>query len=61
MTSPAPMTPEMEALKGRLKATWMSGDYATFALPALPGALEFLERLNLQPGQKVLDVGCGAG
>lgn len=61
MTSALPMTPEMEALKGRLKATWMSGDYATFAQPMLPGALEFLERLHLQPGQKVLDVGCGAG
>ena len=55
------MTPEMESLKVRLKATWMSGDYATFAEPMLPGALEFLKRLNLKPGQELLDVGCGAG
>ena len=33
------MTPEMETLKTRLKATWMSGDYAEFAKPMEPGAL----------------------
>ena len=27
----AEITPEMEALKTRLKATWMSGDYGHFA------------------------------
>jgi len=61
MTPLTAMTPEMESLKTRLKATWMSGDYATFAEPMLPGALEFLERLNLEPGESLLDVGCGAG
>jgi 2-polyprenyl-3-methyl-5-hydroxy-6-metoxy-1,4-benzoquinol methylase len=56
-----PMLPEMETLKARLKTTWMSGDYARFAQPMEPGALEFLERLQIQPGTKLLDVGCGAG
>ena len=51
----------MESLKTRLKATWMSGDYATFAELMLPCTLEFLERLKLEPGQTLLDVGCGAG
>ena len=55
------MTPEMESLKARLKATWMSGDYAQFARPMEPGALEFLERLDIRPGTEMLDVGCGAG
>jgi SAM-dependent methyltransferase len=55
------MTPEMEALKTRLKATWMSGDYAQFAKPMEPGALEFLERIAIAPGTEMLDVGCGAG
>jgi SAM-dependent methyltransferase len=55
------MPPEMQALKTRLKTTWMSGDYARFAQPMEPGALEFLERLQLQSGTKLLDVGCGAG
>jgi SAM-dependent methyltransferase len=55
------MTPEMTALKARLKATWESGDYGHFATYLLPGALEFLERLALWPGVKMLDVACGAG
>lgn len=55
------MTPEMESLKARLKATWMSGDYARFAEPMEPGALEFLERIAILPGTEMLDIGCGAG
>ena len=57
----AEMTPEMEALKTRLKATWMSGDYGHFATYLEPGALEFLSRINVEPGARVLDVACGAG
>ena len=53
--------PDMEALKTRLKATWMSGDYAHFAKPMEPGALEFLARIAVPPGTEMLDVGCGAG
>jgi len=55
------MAPEMEALKARLKATWMSGDYGTFARYLEPGAMEFLERLHVEPGTRMLDVACGAG
>ncbi len=55
------MPPEMEALKARLKATWTSGDYGHFATYLEPGALEFLERLAVAPGTRMLDVACGAG
>lgn len=55
------MNPEMEALKAKLKATWMSGDYGHFAKYLEPGALEFLQRLELTPGIRMLDVACGAG
>ncbi len=55
------MTPEMEALKTRLKATWMAGDYGHFAKYLEPGALEFLSRIAIEPGTRVLDVACGAG
>lgn len=55
------MTPDMEALKTRLKATWMAGDYGHFAQYLEPGALEFLERLAIPPGTRMLDVACGAG
>jgi ubiquinone/menaquinone biosynthesis C-methylase UbiE len=57
----AAMTPEMEALKARLKATWMAGDYGHFARYLEPGALEFLSRLAVEPGTDMLDVACGAG
>ena len=57
----AEITPEMEALKTRLKATWMSGDYGHFATYLEPGALEFLSRIKIEPGARILDVACGAG
>jgi SAM-dependent methyltransferase len=55
------MAPEMETLKARLKATWMSGDYGTFAKYLEPGAMEFLERISVPAGAEMLDVACGAG
>jgi ubiquinone/menaquinone biosynthesis C-methylase UbiE len=55
------LSPEMEALKTRLKATWMAGDYAHFAQYLEAGALEFLARLKIPRGTEMLDVGCGAG
>lgn len=55
------ITPEMEALKTRLRATWMSGDYGHFAKYLERGALDFLDRLAITPGTRMLDVACGAG
>ena len=55
------MTPEMSALKTRLKTTWESGDYGVFAKYLEKGALEFFGRLNIPPGTRLLDVACGAG
>jgi len=54
-------TAEMSALKIRLKATWESGDYGVFATYLEKGALEFFGRVNIPPGTRLLDVGCGAG
>jgi hypothetical protein len=33
-------TPDMQTIKTRMKATWMAGDYGTFAKYMEPGALE---------------------
>lgn len=55
------MTPEMNALKARLKSTWEAGDYAHFATYMEAGSLEFFARLPLTKGMTLLDVGCGAG
>lgn len=55
------LSPEMEALKGKLKATWMAGDYGHFATSLEPPALDFLKQLAIPPGTRMLDVACGAG
>ena len=55
------MTPEMGALKARLKTTWESGDYGVFAKYLEPGALEFFDRLRIPAGTRLLDIACGAG
>ena len=54
-------TLEMESLKARLKATWMAGDYGLVAKSTESGAEEFINRLALQPGTRLLDVACGSG
>lgn len=61
MTTSATMTPEMSALKTRLKATWESGDYGVFAKYLEQGALEFFDRLDIPAETRLLDVACGAG
>ncbi len=55
------MTPEMETLKGKLRGMWIAGDFGEIAKSIEQGAVEFVERLNLKPGMKVLDVACGTG
>ena len=55
------MPSEMEALKTKLKATWSSGDFTRIAESYSEGATKFVERLNLKPGMRVLDVACGSG
>src|SRR5947207_13601210 len=61
VTTSTAMTPEMSALKTRLKTTWESGDYGRFAKYLEKGALEFFGRLNIPAGTRLLDVACGAG
>jgi ubiquinone/menaquinone biosynthesis C-methylase UbiE len=55
------MTTDIDTIKNRMKATWMSGNYETFAKYMEPGALEILASWQIAPGSRMLDVGCGAG
>ena len=60
-TAKLPMTPEMETLKTKLKATWVAGDFGKIAESFTSGAADFVERLHLKPGLRVLDAACGSG
>lgn len=55
------VSPEMETLKTKLKTTWEAGDFSEVAKHIESFAEHFIERLDIRPGMKVLDVACGSG
>lgn len=61
--SPAVSSPQLDlqTLKARQKATWESGDFGEVAKTIMPVAEEFMARLPLRSGMRVLDVACGSG
>ena len=60
MTLPATAT-DIDTLKARLKTTWMDGNYDYFSRFMESSAVEFLDRLGVEPGSTLLDVACGSG
>jgi ubiquinone/menaquinone biosynthesis C-methylase UbiE len=55
------MSPELGTLKTKMRATWVAGDYGQIAKTSAKCGEDFIERLNLQPGTRVLDAACGTG
>jgi len=54
-------TPDIQTIKTRQKATWESGDFGQVAKLIEPVAEDFMSRIELRPGMKVLDAACGTG
>jgi len=54
-------TIDFTALKQRLRETWMAGDFGVIASYNIKLGEQFVSRINIGPGMKVLDVACGTG
>ncbi len=58
MPEPAP---DFKQLKAGMKAAWMAGDFGQIAQVTANEAAQFVERLEVPSGARVLDVACGTG
>src|SRR6266852_7551418 len=56
---PAPV--DINALKNRMRDTWMAGDFGVIAAYTAEAAKDFADRLGIAPGTRVLDVARGTG
>jgi ubiquinone/menaquinone biosynthesis C-methylase UbiE len=57
----SPVSAEPDPLAARVRATWTSGDFGRIARGYELGAAQFITRLGLEPGERVLDVATGTG
>ena len=56
-----PVSAEPDPFAARVRATWTSGDFGRIARAYELGAAQFITRLGLEAGERVLDVGTGTG
>jgi 2-polyprenyl-3-methyl-5-hydroxy-6-metoxy-1,4-benzoquinol methylase len=57
----ATAVPDISALKQSMRATWMAGDFGVVAKTISGSADDFIARLGIAPGARVLDIACGTG
>ena len=60
-TTMQPAQIDFDRIKRRTRGVWMAGDFGRIARYAAKFAEEFVHRLRIQPGTRVLDVACGTG
>jgi len=53
--------PTIDQIKSNMRSTWMAGDFGVVAKTISGSAEEFVARLALPPGTRVLDVATGTG
>ena len=51
----------MQQIKRTMREVWMAGDFGMIARNTARDAEAFIQRLNIAPGTRVLDVACGTG
>lgn len=61
MSAAAPSAPSIDQIKSAMRSTWMAGDFGIIAKNATKGAEDFVRRLKLPAGARVLDIACGTG
>lgn len=54
-------SPEITAIKGKMKATWADGDYDTFSRYMAKGAETVVKQWQISKDEQLLDVACGSG
>jgi ubiquinone/menaquinone biosynthesis C-methylase UbiE len=60
-SAPARVTPDYAAIKSRQQATWASGDYGRIGTRLQPVGERLVEVVDLDAGERVLDVAAGNG
>jgi SAM-dependent methyltransferase len=53
--------PELAQIKSALKASWMAGDFGQIAKYSFKAGEDFIARMQIKPGTRILDVACGTG
>jgi SAM-dependent methyltransferase len=56
-----PAQNDIEKLKQGMRSSWMAGDFGRIAQHSEKEAADFVERLDIAPGARVLDIACGTG
>ena len=54
-------SPTIDQIKANMRSTWMAGDFGMIAKTVAAAADEFIGRLNIPAGARVLDIACGTG
>ena len=55
------VTPSIDQIKANMRNTWMAGDFGVVAKTISAGADEFIRRLAIPAGKRVLDIATGTG